>query len=107
MSKVGNPCPTLGRLPASRILYALLVGENSTKSPRQDFVHSETLSVLSDAKFRLRSIIVITPFKTHRADFEIEEDRGKIEEDRGNCVFLNELFLGSFRDTRIATLPAW
>ena len=39
VSKVGNPCPTLGQLLVSRILYALLVGENSTKSPGQDFVH--------------------------------------------------------------------
>ena len=30
--------------------------------------------------FRRGSIIAITPFKTHRADFKIEEDRGKIEE---------------------------
>ena len=28
MSKVGNPCPTLGQLLASRILCELLVGEN-------------------------------------------------------------------------------
>ena len=27
VSKVGNPCPTLGELPASRILYTLLVGK--------------------------------------------------------------------------------
>ena len=27
VSKVGNPCPTLGQLLASRILYALLAGE--------------------------------------------------------------------------------
>ena len=26
MSKVGNPCSTLGQFPASQILYALLVG---------------------------------------------------------------------------------
>ena len=39
VSKVGNPCPALGQLPASRILYALVVGKNSTKSPAQDFVH--------------------------------------------------------------------
>ena len=39
VSKVGNPCPTLDQLPASRILYTLLVGENITKSPGQDFVH--------------------------------------------------------------------
>ena len=39
VSKVGNPCPTLGQLLASQILHALLVGENNTKSPGQDFVH--------------------------------------------------------------------
>ena len=35
------------------------------------------------AKFRRGSNTVITPFKTHHADFKIEGDRGKIEEDRG------------------------
>ena len=36
VSKVGNPCPTLGQLLSSRILY---LEENSTKSPGKDFVH--------------------------------------------------------------------
>ena len=91
---------------------------------------------------------MIAPFKTHRADLKIEEDRGKIQEDRGesrkieedrgrprergeieedqgklrkikedrrkieersmkiegsrgNCVFLGEPFLGSFRDAGV------
>ena len=35
------------------------------------------------AKFHHGSNTVITPFKTHRADFKIKEDQGKIEEDRG------------------------
>ena len=39
VSKVGNPCPTLGQLLVSRILCALLVKKNSTKSLGQDFVH--------------------------------------------------------------------
>ena len=45
VSKVGNPCPALGLDDlASRILYALLVGEkNSTKSPGRDFVHGGVL----------------------------------------------------------------
>ena len=39
MSKVGNPCPTLGQLLAGRILYAILVGEEQHEMGRQDFVH--------------------------------------------------------------------
>ena len=34
MSKVGNPCPTLGQLLASRILYALLVREKQHEIAR-------------------------------------------------------------------------
>ena len=45
-------------------------------------------------KFRRGSNTVITPFKTHRADF-------KIEEDRGNYVFFSEPFLGNFRDAGV------
>ena len=37
MSKVGNPCPTLGQLLASRILYALLVGEKQYEIARARF----------------------------------------------------------------------
>ena len=37
MSKVGNPCPTLGQLLASRILYALLVGETQYEIARARF----------------------------------------------------------------------
>ena len=37
--ELANPCPTLGQLLASRILYALWVGSHSTKSAGQDFVH--------------------------------------------------------------------
>ena len=38
-------------------------------------------AAISGTKFRRGSNRVITPFKTYRADFKIEEDRGKIEED--------------------------
>ena len=31
----------------------------------------------------------------------MEEERGKIEEDRGNYVFFSEPFLGNFRDTGV------
>ena len=37
MSKVGNPCRTLGQLLASRILYALLVGEKQHEIARETF----------------------------------------------------------------------
>ena len=37
--KLAHPCPTLGQLLASRILYKPVLGENSTKTPKQDFVH--------------------------------------------------------------------
>ena len=37
VSKVGNPCPTLGQLLASRILYALLVGEKQYEIARARF----------------------------------------------------------------------
>ena len=37
LSKVGNSCPTLGRLLASRILYALLVGEKQHEIARARF----------------------------------------------------------------------
>ena len=36
--KVGNPCPTLGQLLASRICTRSWSEKNSTKSPGQDFV---------------------------------------------------------------------
>ena len=44
---------------------------------------------------------MITPFKTHRADFKIEDNRGKIEEDRGNYLFFSEPFLGNLRDAGV------
>ena len=86
------------------------------------------LGRIPSAKFRRESNTVITPFKTHRADFKVEEDRGKIEgrsrkieedrgrlrkieddrgrsrkikEDRGNYVFFCEPFLGKFRDAGV------
>ena len=34
--------------------------------------------------------IVVTPFKTHRANLKIEEDREKIEEDRGELTKIEE-----------------
>ena len=37
VSKVGNPCPTLGQLLASRILYALLVGEKQHEIAKARF----------------------------------------------------------------------
>ena len=37
VSEVGNPCPTLGQLLASRILYALLVGEKQHEIARARF----------------------------------------------------------------------
>ena len=37
VSIVGNPCPTLGQLLASRILYALLVGEKQHETARARF----------------------------------------------------------------------
>ena len=42
------------------------------------------------AIFRRGSNTVIIPFKTHRADFKIEEDRRKIEEDRGRWRKIKE-----------------
>ena len=38
VSKVGNPCPTLGQVLASRILHTLLIAD-SMKLPGQDLVH--------------------------------------------------------------------
>ena len=37
VSKVGNPCPTLGQLLASRILYALFAGEKPDEIARARF----------------------------------------------------------------------
>ena len=37
VSKVGNPCPTLGQLLANRILYAVLVGEKQYEIARARF----------------------------------------------------------------------
>ena len=37
VSKVGNPCPTLGQLLASRILYKLLIGEKQYKLSQARF----------------------------------------------------------------------
>ena len=45
VSKVGNPCPTLGQLLASRILYALLIGENQHKIARAIFCTQSCLKV--------------------------------------------------------------
>ena len=36
VSEVGNPCPTLGQLLASQILYALVVGDKQHEIARQD-----------------------------------------------------------------------
>ena len=37
VSKVGSPCPSLGQLLASRILYALLVGEKQRELAKARF----------------------------------------------------------------------
>ena len=87
-------------------------------------VTGQILLWIYTAKFRRGSNTVITPFKAHRADFKIEEDRGRsrnIKEDRGsakrsrkieersrkdrgrsrNDVFFSEMFLGNFRDAGV------
>ena len=45
VSKVGNPCPTLGQLLASRILYALFAGEKEHEIARASFC-SQSCSIV-------------------------------------------------------------
>ena len=45
VSNVGKPCPTLGQLLASRILYALLVGEKQQEIARAKFGTQNFLKV--------------------------------------------------------------
>ena len=42
VSKVGNPCPTLGQLLASRILHTLLVGKTA-RNPQSTILYTELL----------------------------------------------------------------
>ena len=63
MSKVGNPCPTLGQLLASWILYTLLVGEEQHENASWEFpnlVVSNVYALLrSFADLRLRYFALI------------------------------------------------
>ena len=47
VSKVGNLCPTLGQVIASRILYAFLVGETQHEIARADFLHRFTQKLVN------------------------------------------------------------
>ena len=52
VSKVGNPCPTLGQLLASRIVYALLVGEEQHEIARARFQPNGPAEVQRDFSAR-------------------------------------------------------